>query len=300
MCRMNHVTRRDHLDALAVGSLLLCCLLWGLNQVAIKVALPEVPPLLQLSIRSGVAALLLLGWMRWRGITFDWHDGTLRPGLLAGSLFATEFACVFVGLQHTTAARSVVFVNLSPFVVALVLARLVPGERLGAAQAGGLVLAFGAIALAFGEGFGQDSTWRGDALVLLAALLWGLTTVTIRLSALSRAPAELTLAYQLVVAAVLAPIGSVLAGEHWSAHWSALTLGSLFYQAVIVTFASYLLWFWLLTRYPATRVQAFVFLSPVFGTLSAGWLLSEAITPGLLLALAGVGIGLGLMNRRSS
>src|SRR5574343_232735 len=89
-------TRHDHLDTLAIGSLLLCCALWGLNQIAIKVALPEVPSLLQLSIRSGSAAALVLLWMRWRGLRFDWRNGTLGPGLLAGTLFAAEFACIFV------------------------------------------------------------------------------------------------------------------------------------------------------------------------------------------------------------
>ncbi|MEX8520685.1 MAG: DMT family transporter [Leptothrix sp. (in: b-proteobacteria)] len=291
--------RHDHLDLLAVASLLLCCALWGLNQIAIKAALPEVPSLVQLSIRSIVAAVLLLGWMRWRGISFSLRDGTFWPGLLAGSLFATEFACVFVALQHTSAARSVVFINTSPFVVTLVLAALLPSERLRPVQLGGMLLAFAAIAQAFGEGLGQGA-WRGDVLVLLAAALWGLTTVTIRLSCLRSAPPEKTLAYQVVVAALLAPLGALLSGETWPSRLSWLALGSLFYQGVIVTFASYLLWFWLLTRYPVTRVQAFVFLSPVFGTLFAGLLLDEPITARLLLALVGVGIGLTLVNRRQA
>ena len=296
---------RPHLDAVAVLSLLLCCALWGLNQVSVKLALPEVPALVQVSIRSIVAFVLLLAWMRWRGIRWDWRGPTLGPGLLSGLLFATEFALAFVGLQHTTAARGVVFINTSPFVVAIVLAWLTPSERLSRVQLAGLLLAFVAIAQAFWEGFthrahtqAAEDQLLGDALLLIAAVLWGLTTVVIRLSTLRSAPSEKTLAYQLVVAALLAPLGALLTGEAWPAHLSALTLGSLFYQAVIVTFASYLLWFWLLTRYPATKVQAFVFLSPVFGTLFAGLLLSEPVTPRLLLGLLGVGVGLALVNRR--
>jgi drug/metabolite transporter (DMT)-like permease len=286
-----------------VACLLACCLLWGLNQVAIKAVLPEVPALVQLSLRSGIAALLVLGWMRWRGVAFDLRDGTLLPGLLAGTLFAIEFACIFIGLKYTTAARSVVFINLSPFVVALVLARLLPSERLHGPQMLGLALAFAAIAQAFWEGFtaphvAGTTQWIGDVLVLVAALLWGLTTVVIRLSALRQAAPEKTLAYQLLVAAVLAPLGALAAGQGWPAQWSALALWSVFYQAVIVTFASYLVWFWLLTRYPVTKVQAFVFLSPVFGTGSAALLLAEPVGWRLLLALVGVGVGLALMNRR--
>jgi drug/metabolite transporter (DMT)-like permease len=292
--------RHTQLDVAAVAALLLCCALWGLNQVAIKAVLPEVPPLVQLSVRSIVAALLLLGWMRWRGTRWSWRDGTLAPGLLAGMLFALEFGCVFIGLQYTTAARSVVFINTSPFVVALLLAWLVPSERLRPLQVLGLVLAFAGVACAFAEpapGTG-GWPWLGDALIIVAAVLWGLTTVTIRFSSLRHAPAATTLAYQLLVAAALSPLAAWTAGSAWPASWSLLAIGSLFYQAVIVTFASYLLWFWLLTRYPATKVQAFVFFSPLFGTAAAAGLLGEPVGVELLMALVAVAVGLALLNRQ--
>ncbi|MFM2052983.1 MAG: hypothetical protein RL456_1020 [Pseudomonadota bacterium] len=296
---MSSSAPHTHLDTTAVLSLLLCCVLWGLNQVSIKAAMPEVPVLVQLAIRSVVAFALLLGWMRWRGIRWDLRDGTFWPGLLCGTLFAVEFGFAFLGLQHTTAARGVVFINTSPFVVAIVLAAAHRGERLSPVQWAGLVLAFVALAWAFGEGASAGS-WKGDLMILAAAVLWGLTTVTIRLSSLRGAPSEVTLAYQLGVAAVLSPLAAWASGSAWPASWSALALGAMVYQGVIVTFASYLLWFWLLTRYPATKVQAFVFLTPVFGTVSAGLLLGEPITPALLGALAGVGAGLALLNRRGT
>lgn len=291
-----------HLDLFAVVCLIGCCALWGLNQVAIKLVLPEVPSMLQLAIRSGVAFALVLLWMRHRGIRWSPRDGTLGPGLLSGTLFAIEFACIFVGLQHTTAARSVVFINTSPFIVAIVLAVLVPSERLRPLQVVGLVLAFGSIALAFGDA-GSGGGLLGDLLVLGAGLMWGLTTVVIRLSTLRTAPSELTLAYQLGMATLLSVVATLWTGQTAALEriglWSVLTWGSLIYQAVIVTFASYLLWFWLLTRYPTTKVQAFVFLSPVFGTLFAGLVLDEPVTLLLLVGLAGVGIGLSLLNRRA-
>ncbi|MGA0609554.1 DMT family transporter [Caldimonas sp. KR1-144] len=294
------MTSRDRLDATAVAGLLLCCLLWGLNQVAIKAALPEVPPLVQLSLRSGIAALLLLGWMRYRGVRFSPSDGTLGPGLLAGTLFAVEFACIFIGLSYTTAARSTVFINTSPLIVAAVLGAFVPAERLRPLQVGGLLIAFAAVAFAFAEGFSaHGGTLLGDALAVVAAILWGLTTVTIRMTVLRRAPSELTLAYQLFVPAILAPLAAWWAGEQWPPAWGWLSIGSVFYQAVIVTFASYLLWFWLLTRYPATRVQSFVFLTPISGLLFAAALLGEPVTWRLVLALVGVVLGITLVNRRA-
>lgn len=299
---VDRAPRAEHLDTRAVAALVLCCALWGLNQVAIKAVLPEVPALVQLAIRSVVALALVLAWMVGRGRVWNWRDGTLVPGLLAGALFAVEFGCIFVGLQYTTAARSVVFINTSPFVVALMLAWLVPAERLRPLQIFGLVLAFAGVAYAFAEPAPQGGAWPwlGDTLIIVAAILWGLTTVVIRFSALRHAPAEKTLAYQLLVASVLSVLAAWIDGSAWPATWSPLALGSLFYQAVIVTFGSYLLWFWLLTRYPATRVQAFVFLTPVFGTLFAAWLLGEQLGGELISALLAVAIGLSLLNRRSA
>jgi drug/metabolite transporter (DMT)-like permease len=294
--------RHTHLDALALGLLLTCCTLWGLNQVAAKVALAEVPPLTQAALRSLGAALLVLLWARERGIALFERDLTLRGGLLAGALFAAEFACIFVGLQYTSASRMVVFIYLSPFVVALGMPLVARGERLAAVQWLGLTAAFAGVAWAFAEGFAERAhapprQWLGDALGIGAALLWGATTLVIRATRLSSAAAEKTLLYQLAVSGVLLALAAPLAGEGWPQRWSALTLGSLAFQTVIVTFASYLTWFWLVRHYPATRLTAFTLLTPVAGLAAGVLLLGEPLTLRLVVALTAVVLGLALVNR---
>ena len=301
---MSHTsTRREHLDLLAVGLLITCCALWGLNQVAVKAALADVPPLTQAALRSAGAALLVLGWAKARGITLWGRDATLRGGLLAGALFAGEFACIFVGLQFTSASRMVVFIYLAPFVVALGMPLISRGERLSASQWFGLATAFSGVAWAFAEAFSPATVapprqWLGDALGVAAALLWGATTLTIRATPLSGAAAEKTLLYQLSVSGLLLGLAAPLAGESWPLRWSALSLGSLAFQTVIVTFASYLTWFWLMRHYPATRISVFVLLTPVFGLAAGVTLLGEPLTLRLGVALAAVVTGLLLVNRR--
>lgn len=296
--------RRQHLDALAVVLLLACCVLWGLNQVAAKVALAEVPPLLQAGVRSGVAALLVAGWAAMRGIPLWERDGTLRGGLVAGALFAVEFGCIFVGLQFTTASRMVVFIYLAPFVVAIGMQVLVrsTSERLRPAQWLGLAGAFAGVAWAFAEGFQQPHQgprqWVGDGLGVLAAVLWAGTTLTIRGTRLTLASAEKTLLYQVAVSAVLLVAGGLLQGERWPAQISATGWWSLGFQAVIVTFVSYLVWFWLVRHYAATRLSAFTLLTPVFGLLAGVLLLGEPMTLRLGVALGAVTLGLAIVNRR--
>lgn len=297
--------RKTQLDALAVGLLLLCTALWGLGQVAAKVTLAEVPPLLQAAVRSLGAALLLALWARSRGLVLFQResrpqDSTLRGGLLAGSLFAAEFACIFIGLQYTSASRMAVFIYLAPFVVALGMPLISRQERLGGWQMLGLAGAFSGVVWAFAEGFAAPAVgplqWLGDALGLLAALLWGLTTLTLRATALSRALPEKTLMYQLLVSGLALGAAALVAGETWPQRLTAAAAWPLAFQTVVVTFASYLVWFWLLRHYPATRISAFTLLTPVFGLLAGVALLGEPVTPRLLVALVAVCGGIALVN----
>ncbi len=294
--------RKPHLDSLAVTLLLGCCAFWGFQQILIKFAVTEIAPLWQASLRFWGATVLLWLWCRGRGVPLFGRDGTLGAGLLAGLLFAGEFAAIYLGLRLTSASRLTVFLYTSPFVVALLLPRLVPGERLRRVQWIGLVMAFMAVALAFSDGFRHGSAaaqWRGDALGLAAGILWGLTTLTIRGSVLGAASAEKTLFYQVAVTAAVAPLISLALGETWSLDYSSLAWGSLALQTVVGAFASYLTWMWMLRHYPATQMATFSFLTPVFALVFGVLLLGEALTPQLVLALVGVVVGITLVNRRA-
>jgi drug/metabolite transporter (DMT)-like permease len=295
--------RKQHLDTLAVSLLLACCLFWGFQQILIKTTVGEVPPLWQASIRFVGATALLWLWCVVRGVKLFARDGTLRAGLLAGLLFAGEFSCIYLGLRDTTASRLTVFLYTSPFVVALLLPRLVPAEKLRPIQWMGLSIAFAAVAIAFSEGFTGTSTarqLRGDALALAAGVLWGLTTLVIRASAMSRASAEKTLFDQVAVTAVAAPLISLALGETWSLSYSTYAWGSIALQTAIGAFASYLAWMWMLRHYPATQMSSFTFLTPVFALVLGVLLLKEPLTLQLLLALCGVAIGIVLVSRKKA
>ncbi len=299
---MHPPARKDHLDGVAAGILLACCMFWGFQQVLVKATLPELPPIFQAALRFVGATALLLLWCRWRGVALFAHDATLWPGLLAGALFAGEFACLYIGLQYTTASRLTVFLYTSPFWVALVLPLLVRAERLRAVQWLGLLLAFIALVFAMRESFvapTTDGQLLGDLLALTAGLSWGLTTVTIRASTLARASAEKLLFYQVAVSAVALPLLSLALGERWGWQFSPFAIGSLLLQTVVGAFASYLVWMWMLGRYPATKISAFAFLTPLFALLFGALWLHEPLTPSLLAALAMVAVGIVLVNRRS-
>lgn len=293
--------RKSQLDTAAILTLIACCAIWGVSQVAAKVTLTQVPPLLQAGVRSLGAAVLLLAWSRWRGLQVWGADGTGRAGVLAGLMFAVEFACIFVGLQFTTASRMSVFLYLAPFVVALGMPFIARNERLTPLQVLGLVLAFGGVVWAFAEGFTRPAAgprqWVGDALGFAGAVLWGATTLLTRATRLATALPEKTLLYQLLISGVALTAASALSSEVWPSHLSATVTATLGFQMAVVTFGSYLAWFWLVRHYVATRVAAFTLLTPLFGLMAGVALLNDPLTLRLLVALAAVCLGIALVNR---
>ena len=290
--------RRDHLDTLAISLLLGCCLFWGFQQVLIKATLPLVPPMVQACVRFIGATALLMLWCVWRRIPLWQSDGSLRAGLVAGLLFAMEFVCIYSGMQHTTASRLTIMLYTSPFWVALLLPIWLKHEQLRPLQWLGLGLAFAGVAFALRDRLAGGGSWLGDALSLLAGAMWGLTTVVMRTTSLNKVSAEKLLFYQVGVSAVLLPVVALVMGEPFSLDYSVWGWSSLALQSVLGAFVTFLIWMWIISHYPATRVSAFSFLSPLSALVFGALWLGEPITADLMIALAGVGLGIYLVNRR--
>jgi len=291
--------QKQILDLTAMATLGILCASWGLAQVAIKVAIPGVPPLLQSGIRSVGATVLIWMLMAVRSEPVLEKDGTLWWGLAAGILFAAEFILIYWGLEFTNASRAVIFLYTSPFVVALGAQLFIPGEHLRKIQVIGLCCAFAGIIVAFSESasFPTHQMLIGDCMLAVAAVIWGATTVLIKASPLVKIKPAKVLLYQLAVSAVVLPLASLVRGEPGIVLMTPLIAASLVYQTVWVAFITYLAWFWLIRHYPPSRLASFTFLTPIFGVLAGGLLLHEPITGTLLLALALVGTGIYLVNR---
>jgi drug/metabolite transporter (DMT)-like permease len=294
--RSKRVDTRQALDTRAIGIMVVLCLTWSLQQIALKATAQDFSPVLQIAVRSGIAAALvaLLMWRRGEGSLLA--DGAWKPGAVAGALFGLEFLLVGEGLGHTSAAHIVVFLYTAPIFAALGLQWKLPSERLAPLQWVGVLMAFAGIAIAFllrdtqGHQDWSRMLW-GDLLGLMGGAAWGATTVVIRTTRLSSLPATQTLLYQLLGAFVLLLPAAFLMG-HTTFNPTPLVWASLAFQSVVVAFVSFLVWFWLMRRYLASRLGVLSFLTPMFGVLLGAWLLGERIEAsfltGALLVLAGV------------
>jgi drug/metabolite transporter (DMT)-like permease len=287
------------LDAAAATLAVVLCLSWGFNQVAIKLALPDLPPFIQAAFRSTFGALAVLIWARLRGVKLMESDGTLGPGLIAGVLFGLEFLLIYRGLVFSAASRASLFIYIAPFVVVVGSRWFLPGDRFGTWQWIGLLLSFAGIAVAFGVPVpgGDARQLIGDGMLLLAGIAWGATTLVIKATSLARAPFEKTLLYQLIVSAPMLALAALTFGERIDHTPSAIAAGSLLFQTFWIVSFTYLAWFALVKRYSASRLSAFTFLTPLFGVAAGHIVLGEPITVAFGVAVVLVIAGLVLVNR---
>ncbi|UCI05818.1 DMT family transporter [Mesorhizobium sp. B1-1-8] len=289
--------RRDAVDMTAAAVMVGLTLSWGLNYVAAKISYAGYDPVVVSIARSVIGGACVVGWCWLRGIKLFEADGTLSAGILAGVLFGAEFLCLYIGLEHTTVARNTLLVNTMPFWV-LVGGHFLLGEHITARKLAGLVLAFCGLVAVFSDGImgGNDATLTGDLLSLGAGILWALTSIVIKRSKLVETSAEKLLLYQLAGAAVVGVLVLPFAGPPIRAV-TALSTWALLFQSVYVVAFTYVLWFWLLRRYPASGLSSFAFLSPVFGVLCGAMILGEPLTVRIFLALGLIAAGLIIVNR---
>jgi drug/metabolite transporter (DMT)-like permease len=287
------------LDAAAAMLAVVLCLSWGFNQVAVKLALPDVPPLIQAAFRSTFGALTVVALAHSRGVKLMQADGTLVAGIVAGVLFGLEFLLIYRGLLFTTASRASLFLYIAPFVVVIGSRWFLPGDRFDRWQWLGLLLSFAGIVVAFGVPTpgGDARELLGDGMLILAGIAWGATTLVVKASKLAQAPFDKTLLYQLIVSAPILAFAAEAFGERVTHAPAALSVASLVFQTFWTAGFTFLAWFALIQRYSASRLSVFTFLTPLFGVAAGYLVLGEPLTPAFAVAVLLVISGLVLVNR---
>ncbi|MGK3263716.1 DMT family transporter [Klebsiella quasipneumoniae] len=289
--------QRKQVDTYATLVMTSLCIVWGIQQVAIKGVADEIYPALQVAIRSGAAAGLIYLLIILKKTSLENFANCLIPGGAVGILFGFQFLFVAEGLRYTSASHMSVFLYTAPIFAALGLQFFRPDERLCAPQWIGIAIAFAGICVAFLSGKAPDDnsskTLAGDIMGLFAGLSWGATTVLVRCSSLSGAPASLTLFYQLTGGFLLLSAYSYFSDQN---HFEpgAVGIASLIFQSAIVGFLSYLAWYSLMHKYMASQLGILSFMTPVFGVITAVFFLSEQLQSGFIsgsiLILSGISV----------
>jgi drug/metabolite transporter (DMT)-like permease len=283
---------RRPLDLRAASLVLVLCVVWGFQQVALKGVAANAAPVMQLAIRFGAATIFFGVWVLIQEGRRAFADGSLPSGLLMGLMFSLEFILAGQALIHTTAAHSVVFLYTAPIFTALGL-QFLPEERLSRLQWAGIGVAFAGIVVAFFGFSGRSAAefLTGDLLALLGGVCWGLSNVVLRRGRVGSSGTAKTVLYQVATAALLLGVFAAATGQT-RVELSTMTIWSLVFQTLIIAILSYLVWFWLLRRYLTSRLMLLSLLTPLFGVLFGAALLGDPVDVrfalGTLLVLTGV------------
>lgn len=280
-------------------SLLGLTLLWGVNYSAIKVSNQGLSPVFTGFLRSAIAGGCGIAYCLAMRQPLFHRDIRLLHGFVTGILFGLEFVFLYLGMLYTNAARAAVLMYLSPFVVAIG-AHLFLKEKLNTIKTIGLVLAFIGVYLVFRGKPSEAGRLMlvGDMLEIIAAIFWGATTLYIKKFLAEKVQPINTFLYQLIFSLPIMLLAAWLLEDKWVLGFTLPVAGSLFFQSVIVAFASYLMWFKLIHDYPVAKLSAFTFLTPLFGVLSGVLFLGEHLTAGLIAGLVMVSIGIYCANQK--
>jgi drug/metabolite transporter (DMT)-like permease len=291
---------REYLDLTAIITIIIVTLVWGFNHTAIKYSNQGVSPVFACALRSIVASICGVIYCLRKGERLFHTDIMLFHGFIVGLLFGVEFACIYFGLLFTDAARSVLFIYLSPFVVAVGAHFFLKGDRLTPLKMLGLVLAFSGILLVFHgrPEAAKPTMFIGDILEIIAAFLWGATTLYIKRFMAEKVHPINTFLYQLFFSIPVLLLVSFILEPKWIYGVTMYIAASIFYQSVIVAFISYFVWFKLIHNYSVSRLSAFTFFTPIFGVISGTLFLNEEFTVSLMVGLPMVSLGIFFVNWR--
>jgi drug/metabolite transporter (DMT)-like permease len=276
------------------------CFLWGANLVSIRISNQGIPPMLAAASRSVIAGCLLWFYASLNGLSLSLERKDIIHGIIIGCLFGTEFLFIYWGLSFTTASRSVIFLYTHPFWVALGAHFVLKDDRLTPRKIAGLFLAFAGIVSVFRSHSEQlpSGYWIGDLMELAAAFFWASTTLYIkRMSQTRHITHYQTLYAQLLYSIPILTAGWVIFEKLDGPNLNALVLTAFAYQCLVVAFFSYILWFWMISRFSVSVLTAFTFFAPLFGTVLGAVVLSEPVTPMVWIGMALVGGGIYLVNR---
>ena len=289
---------KDYLDFKAFVILFIITLVWGFNHPSIKYTNQGIAPVFASTLRSVIASLCGVIYCLWKKEKLFHTDINLLHGGVVGLLFGGEFAFLYFGLLYTDAARSIIFMYTSPFIVAVGAHFLLKGDRLTVLKTLGLVVAFMGVFLVFQgrPAAAKPTMFFGDILEIVGAFLWAATTLYIKRFMAGKVQPIHTFLYQLVFSIPILFLVSLILEPRWIINLTPSIAACILFQSFIIAFITYFIWFKLIHAYSVSRLSAFTFLTPIFGVLAGVIFLGEEFTRSLMVGLPMVCVGIFLVN----
>ena len=297
---LTNLQQKNSIDLFGAIALISLSALMGLNHVVIKVVNSGLNPVFFAGLRSIIAFLFLLIYFRLANIELKFVREAVGISLLAGLVFALEFLLLFIALDFTTVSRNSILYYSMPIWAAILSHYLIPDDKLNALKSAGLMIAFTGVAIAIyfskTSRDGGDIQLLGDLLAILAAILWAILIYLAKATKFKKVEPEMQILWMLGVSGPILLLASIFFGE-LIRDFEFLHVWGLLFQSIVIAAGCFLVWFWLVSIYPASGVASFSFLSPIFAIFFGWVLLGEILDATFLLAASLVVIGLLCVNK---
>ncbi len=279
--------------------------IWGTTYLAIRIAVETIPPFLMAGVRFLLAGSLTFAFLRARGVPvpnrLQWRSAAILGAflLVGGNGFVTWSE------QQVPSGMAALVVATEPLWIALFDWVIFKGVRPGKKMVFGLVLGFLGIGLLIGpEQFGGTGTIHVSSLFILfmAPIMWSLGSLYTRQANL---PENLFMAtaVEMLAGGFLLIIAGLLTGEATRLNLAAISTRSLAAMGYLTVFGSivaFTAYVWLLKNVQASKVATYTFVNPVIAVF-LGWLiLSEAITPQMLVAVPSIILAVVLITTQTA
>ena len=292
--------KKNKIDAFGAVALISFSLLLGINHVVIKIVNVGLNPIFFAGIRSFIAFLFIIIWMKFARKPIVFNKKNINICLIAGLVFALEFLFLFLALDFTSVSRNSIIYYSMPLWLTILLFFTKNKEKLSFIKLLGLILAFSGVVISVSKNDSgliiNSSSLFGDFLAFLAALFWALLIIIAKNSNFNKEMPEMQLLWMVMVSGPILICFSFFI-EDPIRDFQIIHIWGLLFQSIVVVAGGFLFWLWLLSKYPASGVASFSFLTPIF-TIFFGWLiLSEVMTPDFIFAAFLVITGLILINK---
>lgn len=283
----------------AALSLVLVCIVFGANAVAIKISISGLGTFTAASIRFAIGGAAIYLWARWTGRSFRVGRRDIAPLLILSGLVTLQLTFFYLGLSKTLASRGALIVNVVPFLVLIFAHFFIPEDRITLRKAVGMLLGFAGVALVMTDNGTLEGGWRtGDSIILAAATCWAGGAVYTKRIIHRYDPFQLVL-YPLVFAVPALLLESWLWDATMIVYVNSDIITALLYSSIACTAVGLVVWNTMLNRFGASLLHAFVFIVPIVGVAAGGIILNEPITSRLIVAAGLVAIGIGVVNIRA-
>ncbi|MBD3274674.1 MAG: EamA family transporter [Candidatus Marinimicrobia bacterium] len=276
--------------------ILLICLIQGTTWVAIKYSLEGFPPFMGVILRFSIAAVLLFGFLKIRGISLRIPRRSIKIlAITAVLLYPVNFGLMYWAEQHINSGITAVFFSTYPIFTGIFSVGVVRAENFSIEKLVGLLLGFSGVTITFFEQF-QHAVFNTIMLLAAIAIITGasaaaLSIVIVKKHLSNVQPAVLGM-YQMVIGIPILGIISILSGESTAVVIPWESILATIYLGAIPSALGFGVYYFLLNRLSPITLSYVHYVNPMLA-LFTGWLiLNEPLTMnmlyGTLIVLCGV------------